>query len=377
MGSEATRDVVATGREFTEIVVADLDLAKAESFVASFKDRRLKATRVDATDVKALTKLIEGFDVVANCTTYHFGMNVTRAAIDARKSYLDLGGLYNTPKQLALDEEAKKAGVTILLGCGATPGVTNLMARYGASRMDKPREVHVAFCSYRHLAPSPGLLDTILDEFSPSTVRTYWENGEFVEVGPLTGAKQVPFAAPLGPHEVFYVPHSETRTMPRFIEGVQRVDVRGCWRPEIMRSLRFFLDHGLLNTQAIEIKGASVGPKEFLRAHILSQPQPPEPGLWAFYLTVQVEGEHKGRKVQRTYQCSHPGMDRWQMTATARMTGIPASIGAQMLARGRAKTTGVVAPEVCFEPEEFFGELAKRGIHIHETVHEEGPVSIG
>ena len=42
----------------------------------------------------------------------------------------------------------------------------------------------------------------------------------------------------------------------------------------------------------------------------------------------------------------------------------PASIGAQKLARGEAERTGVIAPEVCFEPEAFFAELGKRGIRV-------------
>jgi saccharopine dehydrogenase-like NADP-dependent oxidoreductase len=162
--------------------------------------------------------------------------------------------------------------------------------------------------------------------------------------------------------------------MPRFIAGIRRVDVRGTWRPETMEMLRFFLDHGLLDTTPTAIAGADIGPKAFLRAHILSRPQPAEPGLWAFYLNVEVVGTSGGRTVRRTYMTSHPGMDQWGMAATARMTGIPASIGAQLLARGKAKAKGVVSPEACFEPEEFFRELEARGIRVHETVHEEGHV---
>jgi len=138
--------------------------------------------------------------------------------------------------------------------------------------------------------------------------------------------------------------------------------------------LRFYLAQGLLDIDPIEVGGAKIAPKQYLRAQILSRPQPEEAGLWAFYLTVQVAGENDGRSVVRTYMTSHPGMDKWQMSATARMTGIPASIGAQLLASGKGKTKGVVAPEACFHPEDFFRELEKRGILVHETVHEEGRI---
>lgn len=373
MGTSVTKDLVATAKEFSEIAIADIDLGRAQS-LASKLGSKCSAHKVDMNDEAGLTKLMSGYDVVANCTTYHFGMNATRAAIAAKKSYLDLGGLYNTPKQLALDKEAKEAGCTILLGCGATPGVTNLMARYAADRMDAPRAVHIAFASFRHIAPSPGLLDTILDEFGPDTVRTFYENGEFLEQKPFAGQKTVEFLAPLGPQDVYYVPHSETRTMPKFIQGITRVDVRGCWQKEIMDRLKFFLSQGLLSAKPIQVAGVEIAPKTFLRTHILAQEKPVDDLQWAFYLNVEVVGTHQGRAVRRVYKSQHPGMADWGQDATANMTGIPASIGAQMLAQGKAKAKGVVAPEACFQPEEFFRELEKRGITVHETVHEEGYV---
>lgn len=373
MGTEVTTDLAKTGKIFQEIAIADIDLGRAKA-LATKLGKKCTSHKVDMNDEAGLTKLMKGYDVVANCTTYHFGMNATRAAIAAKKSYLDLGGLYNTPKQLALDAEAKKAGCTILLGCGATPGVTNLMARYGANRMDSPRAVHIAFASFRYIAPSPGLLDTILDEFGPDTVRTYFEDGKFVEQPPFAGQKTVDFMEPLGPQDVYYVPHSETRTMPKFIQGLKRVDVRGCWQKDIMDRLKFFLSQGLLDSKPVKIAGTEIPSKAFLKAHILSQTPPKDGILWAFYLNVEVVGTHEGRTMRRVYRTNHPGMDKWKEAATAKMTGIPASIGAQMLAQGKAKVKGVVAPEACFVPEEFFRELEKRGIKVHETVHEEGYV---
>jgi saccharopine dehydrogenase-like NADP-dependent oxidoreductase len=57
------------------------------------------------------------------------------------------------------------------------------------------------------------------------------------------------------------------------------------------------------------------------------------------------------------------------------MTGIPASIAAQKLARGEVTRTGVMAPEACFDPQSFFAELAKRGIVIEELKQSQSEVS--
>lgn len=369
MGSETTRDLVATSN-FDEIVVADVDVAKAGAFCDELNDRRLKAMAVDVTDVKALESLFQGYDIVVNCTSYKFGLGITEAAIAARRNMLDLGGLYNTPKQLEMNDRAEAAGCTILLGCGATPGVTNLMARRASEQMDEVHEIHVAFATFRAIAPSPGLLDTVLDEFSPGTKRFYYERGEFIEVPPFEGARDVEFWSPVGRQTAYFVPHSETRTMPRFFgPSLRRVDVRGCWRPEIMEGLRTFNRFGLLGTDPVKLAGgAELGPKAFLREFFLQQSSPADDAEWAFLLNVEVAGKRGAQTVVATYNLSHPPKSEWQYSCTAKVTGIPASIGAQLLASGRAKRPGVLAPEACFDPREFFAELAKRKILVHEHI---------
>ena len=99
MGTEATRDLANTS-DFEEIVVADVDEAKAAQLCQELGGKT-KPRKVDVTDKPGLVELFGGFDVVLNCTSYAFGLTITEAAIEARRSLLDLGGLYNTPKQLA------------------------------------------------------------------------------------------------------------------------------------------------------------------------------------------------------------------------------------------------------------------------------------
>jgi len=303
---------------------------------------------------------------VANATTYHFGLIATRAAIRARVNYLDLGGLFNTPKQLELDEEARKANVTICLGCGATPGVTNLMTRHAADQMDQIDEVHIAFASFRSIAPSTGLLDTVLDEFSPGSRRFYWQEGKLIEVPAFSGSRRVKFSEPVGEIETYYVPHSETHTLSRSLgKGVRLIDVRGTWRPNIMQALRLFADLQLTGDQSIQFDGHKIPSKSFLRQHILQTSADfGADGEWAFLLNVEVLGKSEGKPLRIVSNTSHPGNNEWDNNATARMTGIPASIGAQKLARGEAKRTGVVAPDLCFEPTAFFAELAQRRIRV-------------
>jgi lysine 6-dehydrogenase len=373
MGSEATRDLARTSN-FEEIVIADADLPRAQALAQELDGGRVRAERIDVRDENALAEKLRGFEVVANCTTYHFGLIVSRAAINARVNYLDLGGLYNTPRQLEMDEAARRAGVTICLGCGATPGVANLMARAAADQLDQVDEVHIAFASFRSIAPSPGLLDTVLDEFSPDSRRFFWQDGEFIETPAFSGARRIRFAEPVGEIEVYYVPHSETHTIHRFLgKGVSVVDVRGTWRPEIMRALRAFADLRLTSQETVELGGQTISTREVLRAHILQHAAKfCGEGEWAFLLNVEVRGRRNGSAARVEYISRHPARAEWGTSATARMTGIPASIAAQKLASGEVSRKGVMAPEACFEPGSFFADLARRGIIIEQLEPDNG-----
>jgi saccharopine dehydrogenase-like NADP-dependent oxidoreductase len=381
MGSEATRDLAVTS-DFDEITIADLDIERAQALADELNAitgrGQMRAMRVDAADEEQLVAIMRGHDVVVNTMTYHFGMQATRAAIRAGVNYVDLGGLHNTPKQLELDEEAKAAGVTIVLGCGATPGVTNILVSRGAADLDTVEEIHIAFASHRSIAPSPGLLDTILDEFNPEATRFYFEDGRFVEVQPFDGARTIEFLSPVGAQEVYYVPHSETHTLRRFIgKGLRRVDVRGAWRPETMQALRFLLEYRLITNDVVAFDHSTIPAKAFLRAHLLQRAagmQDQDTGEWAFLLYVEVLGTQRGRTATRIYRTSHPRMTDWGHQATAKMTGIPASIAAQLLAHGAVQSTGVLAPEAAFAPTTFIAELARRGIRVEERCEEHGVI---
>ncbi|MBI3926194.1 MAG: saccharopine dehydrogenase NADP-binding domain-containing protein [Armatimonadetes bacterium] len=366
MGTEATRDLVASNF-FEEVVVGDV-LEENAARLCSELGGSARPMKVDVTERAGLADAMKPFDLILNCTSYTFGLDITRAAIQARRSLLDLGGLYNTPRQLELDGEAREAGISVVLGMGATPGVTNLMARAAADRMDRVDEIHVHFATYRPIAPSPGLLQTVLDEFSPETRRFYYEDGRMVDVPPFTGEKGVAFDAPIGRVKTWFVPHSETHTLSRFIPGVRRVDVRGTWRPEIMSALQNWGQVGLLSSLPIRVGGADVAPRDILRSLFLGQPAWPGDDQWSFFLNVEVLGARGESRVQAIYNLSHP--DGWTASATGRVTGIPASIGAQKLAAGEVARTGVMAPEVAFDPWSFFQDLARRNMAVREEILE-------
>lgn len=316
---------------------------------------------VDVRDESALADALDGNDVLVNCTTYHFGVEVLKAAIAANVAYVDLGGLHNTPRQIEMDAAARRAEVIAVIGCGATPGLSNVLARRGMELLGGIDEVHISFASHRDLAPSAGLLDTILDEFRPGVDRYYWSDGSLVNVEPFSGTRGVRFDEPVGMQDVFYVPHSENHTLSQNLPGVKLVAVRGAWRTDDMDLLRTLARAGFTSEDPIEVQGTEVSPLLMLRTILLDGHEPTDRPCCFF---LHVEARSGDRRVE--FSVSHPL--EWAARATGMMTGIPAALGAELIAKGRADGVGVRPPEAAFDPEEFLDLVAGEGITVRAEI---------
>jgi lysine 6-dehydrogenase len=361
----ATRDLAGFST-FDEIVVGDYNLAAAERLVAEIGDPRLTALKVDAGDYGALVRTFRSFDVVLNGLPWRYDLVVTRACVEAGVSGLDVS---TEEDQWGYDGAAREKGIVFVPGVGATPGVTNAMARRGADQLDEVEAIDIYFAAFRCPAPSPGLLITFLWEFHPRTEsRLYYEEGAFHWAGPFEGLRTIHFPGPIGDQEVCYIPHPETRTMPRSL-GAKAVAVRGCFPPHAMRLARAMLESGLYGEEPLVIKGVETTAYELLYEILLRVPETKDTPLWAYGLRVEVRGKVDGRDRTFTYWNRHPPQEEWGGDAAYyKNIAIPLSIGAQMITRGDVEARGVIPPETAFDPVLFFGELARRGIEIHERI---------
>lgn len=357
---------------FDRVTLVDLDLPRLRRLARGLGGR-VGLRRADASSPRALRAAIRNAGVVVNCTTYHLGLEVLRGAIAESVDYVDLGGLYNTPGQLKMHQAARRAGVRAVIGCGATPGLSNVLVRRAADRLDRVREVHISFASHRDMAPSPGLLDTLLDEFRPGIPRYTFRAGRMRKVRPFEGVRRVRFARPVGEQDVYYVPHSETYTLPRSLgPDVQEVSVRGTWRPADMDALATLARLGLTSDRPVRVDGSLVRPVDLLRAVLLADP-PAEPAApCAFFLDVEVRGSRGGKGAVVRQRTSHP-VD-WGPSATGRMTAIPAVVAAIMVAGDEVTGPGVVPPEAAFDAERFVRAVRHAGVRVATTVRpEQGP----
>ncbi len=368
--SQATRDL-ARYSDFSEIVIGEIDVEKGKKLAAEIGDARLSVLPVDAHHYDGLVETFKGFDVVMNGLPYKFDLAVTRAAVEAGVDGLDLS---SDDYQFALDEEAKNKGITFIPGLGATPGITNVMARRGVAHLDRVDEIDISFAAFRCLAPAPGLLTTTLWEFTPgeeTRQETYYQDGGWHPAPPLSGERRVRFHDLIGEQSVYQVPHDEVYTLPRSVPEVKRVTVRGCFPPQVMRLMGALMESGLLSDLKVKIGEQEITALEAVQALLWAAPCARENEVWAYGLVVEVSGQREGRQVKCTYRNSHPSQEEWGgQAAYFKNIGIPLSIGAQMLARGQVADKGVIPPEIAIPTYPFFDELARRGIEINEQIEE-------
>ncbi|MFM8377122.1 MAG: saccharopine dehydrogenase family protein [Phenylobacterium sp.] len=107
------------------------------------------ASGLDLFDDVALREAVRGARfVVHGAGPFHRTAEpVRRAALAAGATYMDIDDdVESTLAGQSLDAEARAAGVALLVGCGASPGLTNVLAADLASRLDSVEALDVAWC---------------------------------------------------------------------------------------------------------------------------------------------------------------------------------------------------------------------------------------
>ncbi|MFC7046791.1 saccharopine dehydrogenase family protein [Halobacteriaceae archaeon GCM10025711] len=364
MGRATSREL-AENDAVDELLIADIDEETAEEFAAELPGA-VSTAKVDVTDHDNLVSVIEDSDVVANALPYAFNVDVMEACLDADAHYLDLGGLFHkTQEQLELDDAFDEAGLTAVLGMGASPGLTNVATAMGASHLDRVDEIHIRTGAKGGGEGFAYSAKTILDELTMEPV--VYEGGEFEYLEPLSGRETYTMPDPVGEVEGFHSIHSELATMPDTFEGVQTVDFRVAFSPDLVNICDVLIGLDLTSEEDVEFEGATFSPREFLDWHLDHQPKPGPTEEWKSF-RVDVTGEEDGEHAHYRYETVvESRLDDWGLKATAVWTGVPMGVAAALVGQGDALATGARPPEELFDPAQFIDELATRDIVIEET----------
>jgi lysine 6-dehydrogenase len=378
MGLGAAFDLAHNSADVEKVTLADLDEGRARAVAQTIAHDKIKTARVDVSNYEQVVQLMRGHDGAISCVTYIHNYDLARAAIEARVNFCDLGG-NNTivAQELALDEQARKAQINIIPDCGLAPGMVSVLVAHGAARFEELEAIHIRVGGLPQ-EPKPPLnyqltfsVEGLINEYIE--LARVIRNGEITEVESLTEIESLRFPAPFNKMEAFQT-SGGTSTLPQTFAGrVRELDYKTIRYPGHCVQFKLLTDLGLASSEIIEIDGVSTTPRRVLAEMLQRRLPADEPDV--VLVRVEFRGVIKRERndtntnnIQTTlrYQIIDRFDEQTRLSAMMRTTSFPASIIAQMMARGEIEERGAIPQERAIPPARFIAELDARNIKIHE-----------
>ena len=368
--------------EVTQVTLCDIDPQQLEAAQAKLSGleggQKLRTAQLDVRDQEATTKLMAQHDAVVGALDRPvIGLGI-RAAAAAKVPLVDLLWPFEEEgpelKQLVED-----AGSLAIVGCGVEPGLTEVMARYLAEKLDRIDELHIK-CGGIPEKPTPPLGYKIV--FGGKRMPLWEGDAHIVEDGQLkavprySGAHAVHFPG-VGQVEAWneeFFPWLMDLDILKELKLGTQMTVR--W-PGYAEKASVLWQLDLVSTTPIDVNGVQVAPKDLLDALLYPHVKMEEGDRDITCFRVEAIGEKKGRP--RRYKVET--VDRYDeglgFTSMARTTGFTGAIVARMAARGDLQAQGMFNPEqVITGPlfERLVEDLAAMNIRFDLTVVKDKPL---
>lgn len=370
-GSACAFDLLRTA-DAERVVVADRNVSRIQPFLEHYRDDdRLSLVQLDANDEDAVRDVLDGAVACMNALPYYFNLDMARLAIATGTHYTDLGG--NTEivrQQLALDEQARDRGISVIPDTGLAPGMVNILAAAAIAEMDEVDAVRIRVGGLPKQPEGPlkyqivYSLEGVLDYYTtPSWVL---RGGRPTEVEALSEVENVEFPDPVGTLEAFHTAGGLSTMAWDYEDRIPTMEYKTLRFPghaEIMRAIR---DLGLLDVDPVDVDGTPVAPRDLFIAVV--DPKLRKPGSADLVaLRVEVTGELDGRPRRVQYDLLDYHNPSTGVSAMGRTTGYSLAITGRMQADGRIDRAGVFTPDIGVPADEYIRELAERGVRIERT----------
>jgi len=369
MGHGAVYDLVYNSPDVESVTVADFHFEKAAEVAEKIGSDKVSAKQIDCSDYEAVVELMRGHDSVISCVNYWYNVSLSKAALETKANFCDLGGNnYVVDEQLALDTEAKNAEINIIPDCGLAPGMVSVLAMHGANRFDEIEEIHIrvgglpqqpkTLLQYQLVFSVEGLINEYIE------VARVIRNGEIKEVESMTEIESLEFDD-FPPLEAFQT-SGGTSTLPdTFLGKIKELDYKTIRYAGHCEKFKTMIDLGLCSSEEIVADFVKIKPRKVLGELLTKHLPADEPD----YVLVRLEfvGKKDGVTKRLRYDIVDKQDEATGLSAMMRTTAFPASIIAQMMARDEVNMRGATPQEKAINAEKFVAELDRRNIKIKES----------
>ncbi len=362
---------------FNKITLASRTKSKCDE-IANFIFERLgvsiNTASINADDSAQVASLIEkiGADLLLNLALPYQDLSLMDACLQAKISYIDTAN-YEHPdtakfeykEQWAKNEAFKNAGILGLLGSGFDPGVTNVFCAYAKQNLfDEIYKIDILDCN----AGDHGY--AFATNFNPeinlrevSAKGRYYKDGKWIETEPLSEHFSWDYPK-IGPKESYLMYHEELESLVKNIPSLRQIRFFMTFGESYLRHMRCLENVGMLRIDEVEHNGVKIVPIQFLKTLL---PDPASLGARTKGKTnigCVISGvyKNKARKVYIYNVCDHEEcFKETNAQAVSYTTGVPAMIGAKLVAKGVWSALGVKNMEE-FDAKPFMDELNQNGL---------------
>lgn len=374
MGYAAVYDLIRSPK-VEKVVVADRDAKCVKNAVERLNDPKIVPVELDITKESDVVALMKSVDVAISCVPYENNYELAKAALEAKTHFVDLGGNESVvEKTFLLNDLAKERKITIMPDLGLAPGMVSMLAVAAADMLDELYEIRIRvgglpvdsdnFLGYSHSFALEGLVNEYAEDV------TLIRDGRMMQVPPLSEVEKIEFPKPFGELEAFTT-SGGISTLPKTYEGkIQHLDYKTIRYKGHCQQISLLQQLGLMSQEQVKLKGGKVVPRDLLIYLLDQKLAKDEPDV--ILLRVTVTGVKDKEPRQFVWEGIEFSDQAECLSAMMRMTAFPASIIAQMIARGDIKERGVVRQETSVPVKLFLAEMESRGLHL--TMADRAPV---
>ncbi len=347
IGQAISHDLLQSGAE--GVLVVDVDRARSEALVARLRDKRAEALSADLGRPETLRPILARVGAVISAVPYRLNLGLAKETVAAGASWTDLGG--NTEiveATLALGPKAKRHRACVIPDAGLQPGLGNILAgeihrRLGGADMlrvlvgglpQKP----TGKLKYMFVFSVEGLLNEYEGQ-----VRTLL-GGKLKIRRPLSEVERFLWEG-FPELECFHTSGSASTLPGTFARRVGRLEVK---------TVRYA-------GHAAELRRIFLAVPKEKRAAFLDEIVPK---TGRDLVLMRVEGTRKGARL--AFEMEDRYDPKTGLTSMMRTTGFPASILAQLAAKGEL-ARGAVIQERDVPARPVIEALMRRGIRVREA----------
>ena len=359
------------GKTKTVITTAALDADNKDAVLALIKEYKPVAVlnlALPYQDLTIMQACLEGgvhYIDTANYEPEDTDDPAWRAIYEKRCKELGFTAYFDYSWQWASDEKFKAAGLTALCGSGFDPGVTSVFTAYALKHyFDEIHYIDILDCNGGDYGyPFATNFNPEINLREVSANGSYWENGHWVETEPME-IKRVYDFPEVGQKDMYLLHHEEIESLAKNIPNVKRIRFFMTFGQSYLTHMKCLENVGMLSTTPINFNGTEIVPIQFLKA-LLPDPASLGPrtvgktNIGCIFTGIK-DGKEKTIYIYNV--CDHQECYKeLGSQAISYTTGVPAMIGAALVANGTWRNAGARTIEE-FDPDPFMDMLNKWGL---------------